>query len=186
MNNQAKQILSENNISLELKDFKEKRKNRVLNTSGIICVNGIEAISFKSIEDEEFTYEIINKKESKKLLSLMPKLSDISITVEGIDYGESYYFEMEYDFENLCFDLGNDIKNTKYLKKLCKKNTLIRYINEDYEDSESVVYKYTLNKSLVEFIGTVITKRKQSSVFIYNIDEEWKEYTISELLKKVA
>jgi hypothetical protein len=173
-------VLEENNVKVQLKAYKEIPTDDGYHMVGNLYVNGKKAISF---EDGGFgggcDHYILNQANAQPILDILPQLAKIKA------YPDSD-LDCTYDLETMFYEMAEDFLANRDLKRQCSKKTLVKFLDREYSKGEYTVYTHKFDKPMVEHIIKELVSTKQDSVVVFNIDKEWKEYTVNELLQNVA
>jgi len=177
MNSQIKDILSKNNVSVELKGYKEMPSSDGYHMRGNLYVNGKKSIFFEDLGlGGECDIEILNSANAEPLLKLIPEFNKVKPYID-----REPELDTPYELETLFYELAEDLLLLKDLKRRAKKGVLIKFKNEKYDKGSFSFYKYKMSYQFLDFIIKKLKDENMQSVEIFNFDNEFKKYSINDL-----
>ena len=172
-------VLSSNGVSIELKGYKEMASTDGYHMRGTLYVNGKKAIFCEDLGiGGECDVTVLNPVNAKPLLDIKDELAELKAYPE-----EESIKDLPLGFDNIFYLLAEDYSEKKELKKYAKKYVLVKFINREYEKGAFTTYEVKLDKSFIKFLIKKLSEENLTEIIIWNIECEWKTYSIEDLKK---
>ena len=183
MREDFKNLLKNNDITLELKDYKEHPSSDGYFMTGNLYVNGKKAINFLDTgTGAGCEVHIINQNNAKPLLDIKKDMENLKAYPNDKEISH-----LPFALDDLFYIMADDLTEIKALKKEAKKHIVLKFNNIEYKDGEYSVLKTKMCEGALNYIIKKLENTKQDSVIIFSLEKsEWEKHTINDLKDKIV
>ncbi|WP_152633146.1 hypothetical protein [Aliarcobacter butzleri] len=179
MRKDIKDFLKSKEVTVELKGYKEMPSSDGYHMRGTLYVNGKKAIFCEDLGiGGEVDTMVLDNNNAKPLLDLLPELNKFKAYP-----GDKIVGDLSFDIEHLFVDLAENI----LLVKSAKKRVLAKLPYVNYQDkNEYSEFKTPMSAEFLKFMISKLEQTKHEFIEIFNFENEWINYSVSDLKHKLS
>jgi hypothetical protein len=192
----VKNVLRAAGVQVELKGYKEHKVYESYYMQGTMYVQGKKAIQFTDRGDGgECHLVILNDANAEPLLNIEPELAklpayerDDLMKRTGSTESDSIIESMvadPYTLTSMFYAMAEDLLEFNRMKVKAKKSTMVKFGGVTYADGSYEAYAMPIGeRAFLNIVAELLKKPDcDQHVQIWNLDQEWKTYTLLELQK---